>query len=266
MGGLGDVGEDGEGRHRPARGARTAGRGGCGRPRGGAGGLLREQHRSMSASDHKGDGRPPVETAEPSKALGYVIGPVMGALLRSLLHWLVSRHLMLLIISGRRTGKRYEVVVGRHELGDVLVVPSAGKWRFNLRGGVPVEVMLGAIGRKVARKFPGAEQYPAGGRETPPAGLKDVGDGAAQCAIQFCASCIISDPLGRRICVRYFALRRHVRTWLKAPHYRPTCERWRRRSRPWSSRAGSGNGAGRRHPASAGPPPGPGARRPRADA
>ena len=102
----------------------------------------------MSASNHRGDGRPPVETAEPPKALGYVIGPVMRVLLRSPLHGLVSGQLMLLSFSGRRSGKRYEVVVvGRHEQGDVLVVPSASRWRFNLRGGAPVEVTLGGIRR-----------------------------------------------------------------------------------------------------------------------
>ena len=101
----------------------------------------------MSASNHQGDGRPPVETAEPPKALGYFIGPVMRALLRSPLHGLVSGQLMLLIFSGRRSGKRYEVVVGRHELGDALVVPSASRWRFNLRGGAPVKVTLGGIRR-----------------------------------------------------------------------------------------------------------------------
>ncbi len=68
-------------------------------------------------------------------------------MLRSPLHRLISRYLMLLIFSGRRSGKRYEVVVGRHEMGDVLVVPSASRWRFNLRGGAPVEVMLGGIRR-----------------------------------------------------------------------------------------------------------------------
>ena len=89
--------------------------------------------------------RPPVEGVEPPEALGRIIGPVMKALLRSPLHGLVSRYLMLLAFTGRKSGKRYEVVVGRHELGGVLVVPSGSRWRLNLRGGAPVEVMLGGI-------------------------------------------------------------------------------------------------------------------------
>ena len=92
--------------------------------------------------------RPPVEGVEPPKALGRVIGPVLKALLRSPLHGLVSEHLMLLAFAGRKSGKRYEVVVGRHDLGGTLAVPTGSRWRFNLRGGAPVEVTLG--GRRKA--------------------------------------------------------------------------------------------------------------------
>ena len=88
-------------------------------------------------------GRPPVEGVEPPKALGRVVGPVLKVLLRSPVHGLVSEQLMLLAFDGRRTGKRYEVVVGRHELSGTLVVPTGSRWRLNLRGGAPVEVTLG---------------------------------------------------------------------------------------------------------------------------
>ena len=86
--------------------------------------------------------RPPVEGVEPPEALGRVIGPVLKVLLRSPLHGLLSPQLMLLAFEGRKSRKRYEVVVGRHEVGDTLLVPSASRWRLNLRGGAPVEVTL----------------------------------------------------------------------------------------------------------------------------
>ena len=89
--------------------------------------------------------RPSVEGAEPPKALGRVVGPVIAALLRSPLHGLVSGRLMLLAFTGRKSGKRYEIVVGRHEVGGPLLIPSASRWRFNLRGGAPVTVTLGGI-------------------------------------------------------------------------------------------------------------------------
>lgn len=83
-----------------------------------------------------------MEGVEPPKALGRVVGPVLKALLCSPLHGLVSEHLMRLAFAGRKSGKRYEVVVGCHDLGGTLAVPTGSRWRSNLRGGAPVEAPL----------------------------------------------------------------------------------------------------------------------------
>jgi hypothetical protein len=53
---------------------------------------------------------------------------------------------MLLGLEGRKTGRRYEVVVGRHEVNGKLLVPletTGRRWRLNLRGGTPVEITAG---------------------------------------------------------------------------------------------------------------------------
>ncbi len=61
---------------------------------------------------------------------------------------------MLLAFAGRRTGKRYEAVVGRHESTDgELVVVTGSRWRLNLRGGAPVEVVLRARRGRAARSW-----------------------------------------------------------------------------------------------------------------
>ena len=91
------------------------------------------------------NGQPPVEGAEPPEALARVVNPVIKVLLRSPLHRPFSRHLMLLAFRGRKTGKTYEVVVGRHELDGALLVPTGTtgrRWRLNFRGGTSVEVTL----------------------------------------------------------------------------------------------------------------------------
>lgn len=91
------------------------------------------------------NGQPPVEVAEPPEALARVVNPVIKALLRSPLHRPFSSHLMLLSFRGRKTGRTYEVVVGRHEIDGALVVPTGTtgrKWRLNFRGGAPAEVMI----------------------------------------------------------------------------------------------------------------------------
>jgi len=103
----------------------------------------------ITASDN---GRPPpVEGAEPPEALARVVNPAIKVLLRSPLHRPFSRHLMLLAFRGRKTGKTYEVVVGRHEVDGALLVPTGTtgrRWRLNFRGGTTAEVTLGGIRRR----------------------------------------------------------------------------------------------------------------------
>jgi hypothetical protein len=97
------------------------------------------------------NGRPPVEGAEPPEALAKVVNPLIKLLLRSPLHQPLSRHLMLLAFRGRKSGKRYEVVVGRHEVDGALFVPTGTtgrRWRLNFRGGTSVEVTLGGSRRR----------------------------------------------------------------------------------------------------------------------
>jgi hypothetical protein len=58
---------------------------------------------------------------------------------------------MLLAFRSRKSGKRYEVVVGRHEVDGALLVPTGTtgrRWRLNFRGGTPVEVTLGGTRRR----------------------------------------------------------------------------------------------------------------------
>jgi hypothetical protein len=71
------------------------------------------------------------------------MNPVLSALLRSRAHGLVSKQLMLLTVTGRKSGRDYSMPVGRHESDGELVVSAAGNWRHNLRGGAPVRVVVG---------------------------------------------------------------------------------------------------------------------------
>ena len=90
-------------------------------------------------------GQAPVEGTEPPEVLARFVNPAMKALLRSPLHLLCSRHLMLLSFRGRKTGRTYEIVVGRHEVNGALLVPTGitgRKWRLNFRGGAPAEVTI----------------------------------------------------------------------------------------------------------------------------
>jgi hypothetical protein len=57
--------------------------------------------------------------------------------------------LALLEFTGRRSGKRFTVPVGYHELdGDVLIL-TASAWRVNLRGGADVELVHDGESRRM---------------------------------------------------------------------------------------------------------------------
>jgi deazaflavin-dependent oxidoreductase (nitroreductase family) len=87
--------------------------------------------------------RPAVQDAPPSKKVLRFVNPVLRALLRSPLHRILDRNLMLLTVTGRKTGRTYTLPVGRHESRDgTFVLSAGGNWRHNLRGGVDVRVTL----------------------------------------------------------------------------------------------------------------------------
>jgi hypothetical protein len=65
------------------------------------------------------------------------------AVLRSPLHRLLSRNVLLLSFSGRVSGRRYTVPVVYSQLGEQLIVTTDSRWWTNLRDGTAVTVRLG---------------------------------------------------------------------------------------------------------------------------
>ncbi|HEX9095184.1 MAG TPA: nitroreductase/quinone reductase family protein [Candidatus Dormibacteraeota bacterium] len=76
----------------------------------------------------------------------HVGNPIVAAILRSPVHGLLSRSVMLLTLRGRRTGAWHTVPVGyvaQERALDVLVANRQVKaWWRNLEGGAPVELVL----------------------------------------------------------------------------------------------------------------------------
>jgi deazaflavin-dependent oxidoreductase (nitroreductase family) len=54
----------------------------------------------------------------------------------------LSRRLMLLSFTGRKTGRAYRQPVSYVVHGDVLLTPGGGRWKLNLREGEPIGVRL----------------------------------------------------------------------------------------------------------------------------
>jgi hypothetical protein len=75
----------------------------------------------------------------PPRLLVELMNPVMRIVLRSPLGRLV-RPFALLEFNGRRTGHRYRVPVGWHEIDSGPIVCTPASWRVNFRDGIPVTV------------------------------------------------------------------------------------------------------------------------------
>jgi F420H(2)-dependent quinone reductase len=54
----------------------------------------------------------------------------------------ISRRLMLVFFTGRKTGRAYRQPVSYVEDGDVLLTPGGGRWKLNLREGEPIKIRV----------------------------------------------------------------------------------------------------------------------------
>jgi hypothetical protein len=76
------------------------------------------------------------------------LDPIITALLRSPLHWPLSRRFVLLRVTGRRSGRAFTLPVFYRRLtdreGETLLFFShrERRWWRNLQGGAPVKVLL----------------------------------------------------------------------------------------------------------------------------
>src|SRR5262249_49815913 len=71
-----------------------------------------------------------------------IINPFVSTILRSPLHGILSRDVLLLTFTGRRSGKRITIPVGYTRDGETLTVFSTHAWWKNLRGGASVAIRL----------------------------------------------------------------------------------------------------------------------------
>jgi len=70
------------------------------------------------------------------------VNELVKMILRSPLHRLLSKKRMLLTFTGRKSGKLYTIPLSYAQDGDTILCITDSSWWRNLRGGVPVKVML----------------------------------------------------------------------------------------------------------------------------
>ena len=70
------------------------------------------------------------------------LNPLIITILRSPLHPMMSKAIMLITFTGRKSGKRYTTPVSYSRQGETVYVFTHGTWWKNLRGGAPVSLRL----------------------------------------------------------------------------------------------------------------------------
>jgi len=83
-----------------------------------------------------------VTQIRPPRVLVRIGNPVVRMLLRSPLHGLADSSVLLLRVTGRKTGRHYDIPVNYVHIDGRLTVVTAAGWRVNLRGGADVDVTL----------------------------------------------------------------------------------------------------------------------------
>jgi hypothetical protein len=83
-----------------------------------------------------------VKRSVPPPTLVKMGNPLVRMLLGSPLHGLLDDSLLVLHLTGRKTGRRYDIPVDYVDMEGKLTVVTIARWRVNLRGGTDVEVTL----------------------------------------------------------------------------------------------------------------------------
>ncbi len=83
-----------------------------------------------------------VKRSVPQPALVKMGNPLMRMLLGSPLHGVLDDSFLVLHLTGRKTGRQYDIPVGYVDMEGKLAVVTVAGWRVNLRGGADVEVTL----------------------------------------------------------------------------------------------------------------------------
>ena len=81
-----------------------------------------------------------VKRTVPPRALIRMVNPAVRLVLRSPLHRLLDPAVVLLHVTGRKSGRRYDIPVNYVLIDGRLTVVTVAAWRVNLRGGADAEV------------------------------------------------------------------------------------------------------------------------------
>lgn len=112
---------------------------------------VKGEHRQMNET------RTTVRYVKPPRFLPTLFNPIAKTILRSPLHGLLSRQLLLMTFTGRKSGNSFTTPAMYEQEGDMLRLHVGYPWWKNLRGGATVHVCLRGKGHIATTEVVGEE-------------------------------------------------------------------------------------------------------------
>ncbi len=86
---------------------------------------------------------PAVTISHPPSTLLRAVNPLVGFLLRTPFAGPAGDQMMVIQVTGRKTGRRYSIPVSAHRLDGTLYAIASAPWKNNFRGGAPADILHG---------------------------------------------------------------------------------------------------------------------------
>lgn len=95
------------------------------------------------------DQSPAVVLSHPPVSLLHAANPIVRFLMRTPLPGGLREQVMVVNVTGRRTGRRYSIPLSAHRIDGDLYALSSAPWTHNFRGGAAAEVLVGGKTRRM---------------------------------------------------------------------------------------------------------------------
>lgn len=83
-----------------------------------------------------------VTLSHPPAAVLRMVNPLVGSLLRTPLAGPLRRQMMVVEVTGRKSGRRYSIPLSAHRIDGALYALTSAAWKNNFRDGATAEVLF----------------------------------------------------------------------------------------------------------------------------
>jgi hypothetical protein len=87
------------------------------------------------------DQSPAVTIGHPPAGLLRVVNPMVGFLLRTPLAGPLRKQMMVVNVTGRKSGRRYSIPLSAHQIDGTIYALTSAPWKNNFRDGATAEVL-----------------------------------------------------------------------------------------------------------------------------